>query len=77
MRRSRSALRWIVITPCRLLQRRALPPLQPLMGGNPSAEDVERVHDLKKQYYAANMDIARKNEALFVILGSAPDPLRP
>ena len=23
--------------------------LQPLMGGNPSAEDVERVHDLKKQ----------------------------
>lgn len=34
--------------------------LQPLMGGSPSAEDVERVHDLKKQYYAANMDIARK-----------------
>ena len=47
--------------------------LQPLMGGNPSAEDVERVHDLKKQYYAANMDIARKNEALFVIL----EALRP
>lgn len=42
-------------------------------GGNPSAEDVERVHDLKKQYYAANMDIARKNEALFVIL----EALRP
>ena len=40
---------------------------------NPSAEDVERVHDLKKQYYAANMDIARKNEALFVIL----EALRP
>ena len=37
--------------------------LQPLMGGSPSAEDVERVHDLKKQYYAASMDIARKNEA--------------
>ena len=33
----------------------------------------ERVHDLKKQYYAANMDIARKNEALFVIL----EALRP
>ena len=47
--------------------------LQPLMGGSPSAEDVERVHDLKKQYYAANMDIARKNEALFVIL----EALRP
>ena len=31
------------------------------------------VHDLKKQYYAANMDIARKNEALFVIL----EALRP
>ena len=30
--------------------------LQPLMGGSPSAEDVERVHDLKKQYYAASMD---------------------
>ncbi len=47
--------------------------LQPLMGGSPSAEDVERVHDLKKQYYAASMDIARKNEALFVIL----EALRP
>lgn len=47
--------------------------LRPLMGGNPSAEDVERVHDLKKQYYAASMDIARKNEALFVIL----EALRP
>ena len=47
--------------------------LQPLMGGSPSAEDVERVHDLKKQYYAANMGIARKNEALFVIL----EALRP
>ena len=47
--------------------------LQPLMGGSPSAEDVERVHDRKKQYYAASMDIARKNEALFVIL----EALRP
>ena len=47
--------------------------LRPLMGGAPSDADVERVHDLKKQYYAANMDIARKNEALFVIL----EALRP
>lgn len=50
--------------------------LQPLMGGSPSAEDVERVHDLKKQYYAANMDIARKNEAPVCHLGSpASHPL--
>ena len=47
--------------------------LRPLMGGNPCHTDVERVHDLKKQYYAASMDIARKNEALFVIL----EALRP
>ena len=47
--------------------------LRPLMGGDPCDADVERVHDLKKQYYAAIMDIARKNEALFVIL----EALRP
>ena len=42
--------------------------LQPLMGGNPSAEDVERVHDRKKELYSDFLDMVRPNTALMEIL---------
>ncbi len=60
-------IHWLRLMPYKLNKDKKRAPMFP------SAEDVERVHDLKKQYYAANMDIARKNEALFVIL----EALRP
>jgi HAD superfamily hydrolase (TIGR01509 family) len=44
--------------------------LRPLMGGAPSAAQVECVHDRKKELYAACLDKTRKNEALFTILKS-------
>ena len=42
--------------------------LQPLMGGSPSAEDVERVHDRKKELYSDFLDMVRPNTALMEIL---------
>ena len=47
--------------------------LRPLMGGNPGAADIERVHDRKKALYASCLGAARKNEALFAVL----EALRP
>lgn len=38
--------------------------LPPLMGGAPSAADVERVHDRKKALYSDFLDAVRPNTAL-------------
>ena len=42
--------------------------LPPLMGGAPSAADVERVHDRKKALYSDFLDAVRPNTALMEIL---------
>ncbi|MDD4850470.1 MAG: HAD family phosphatase [Gemmiger sp.] len=42
--------------------------LRPLMGGNPTPEAVEQVHNRKKALYAACLGAARKNTGLFAIL---------
>ena len=42
--------------------------LPPLMGGAPSAADVERVHDRKKALYSDFLDVVRPNTALMEIL---------
>lgn len=42
--------------------------LPPLMGGTPSAADVERVHDRKKALYSDFLDAVRPNTALMEIL---------
>lgn len=42
--------------------------LLPLMGGAPSAADVEQVHDRKKALYSDFLDIVRPNTALIEIL---------
>ena len=39
--------------------------LRPLMGGDPDAADVERVHDRKKELYGDFLDTVRPNRALF------------
>lgn len=44
--------------------------LRPLMGGAPSAADVERVHDRKKALYRSCLGAARKNTGLFALLGA-------
>lgn len=42
--------------------------LRPLMGGDPDAADVERVHDRKKELYGDFLDTVRPNRALFELL---------
>lgn len=42
--------------------------LRPLMGGDPSDADVERVHDRKKALYSDFLNIVRPNTALIEIL---------
>lgn len=44
--------------------------LPALMGGTPSTEAVERVHERKKALYSQCLGAARKNEALFTLLES-------
>lgn len=45
--------------------------LRPLMGGDPTPEDVERVHDRKKALYQSCLPAARPNTALFALLQAA------
>ncbi|MGN0652664.1 MAG: HAD family hydrolase [Gemmiger sp.] len=42
--------------------------LPEVMGGSPTAEAVERVHERKKALYSECLGAARRNEALFAIL---------
>ena len=42
--------------------------LQPLMGGNPAPEAVERVHDRKKELYSSCLPMVRPNTSLLAIL---------
>lgn len=42
--------------------------LRPLMGGDPSPEAVERVHDRKKALYGNFLDLVRPNRALLALL---------
>ena len=44
--------------------------LKPLMGGDPTPEAIERVHDRKKALYAACLGTARPNRALLTILAA-------
>lgn len=44
--------------------------LPPLMGGAPSAADVERVHDRKLALYGSCLGAARPNKALFALLAA-------